>query len=132
MLTAANAQAGTLWIGSMTGAQENPPVAVPFTGTGFLVLNDAETSAVVTATHNIPAAMVANGHIHRAPVGVNGPVIFGFPSVAGAPAGVSPVGPLTWAIPTADVANLKAQGLYFNIHTQANPGGAIRGQIVRA
>ncbi len=131
-LMAADAQAGTLWMGTLTGAQENPPVAVPFTGTGFLVLNTAETSAVITVTHNVPAAIVVNGHVHRGVVGVNGPVIFGFPSSPGVPAGVSPVGPLTWAIPTAEVANLKAQGLYFNIHSQPNPGGVIRGQIVRA
>ena len=120
-LIAADAQAGTLWVGNLTGAQEVPPVATPFTGRGFLILNDAETSA----------AIVVNGHVHRGPVGVNGPVIFGFPSVAGAPAGVSPVGPLTWAIPTAEVVNLKAQGLYFNIHSQPNPGGVIRSQISR-
>jgi uncharacterized protein with beta-barrel porin domain len=131
ILMAGKAQAGTLWIGNLNQAQENPPTGVPYTGTGFLILNDAETSAVVTVTHNVPAAIVTDGHIHRAPIGVNGPVIFPFPRVNGV-AGVSPVGPLTWAIPSTEVVNLKAEGLYFNIHTQQNPGGAIRGQIVRA
>jgi uncharacterized protein YhjY with autotransporter beta-barrel domain len=124
-------QAGTLWMGSLSGASENPPVNVPYTGTGFIVLNDAETSGVVTVTHNVPPAIVVDGHIHRAPVGTNGPVIFPFPRVGG-PAGLSPVGPLTWAIPAGDVVSLKNGGLYFNIHTQQNPGGAIRGQIFRA
>jgi outer membrane autotransporter protein len=132
MLTAANAQAGTLWIAKINGGQENPSVAVPYTGTGFLVLNSDEKTAVVTATHDIPSDIVAAGHIHRGPVGANGPVVFGFPSVPGTAGGVSPVGPLTWTISTADVANLKAQGLYFNFHTRTNPGGAIRGQIVQA
>ncbi|MDB5454074.1 MAG: autotransporter outer rane beta-barrel protein, partial [Caulobacteraceae bacterium] len=125
ILMAAKAEAGTLWVANMNQAQEVPPTGVPYTGTGFLILNDAESSAVVTATHNIPAAIVTGGHIHRGPVGVNGPIILPFPNN-----GVSPVGPLTWAIPSAEVVNLKADGLYMNIHTQQFPAGAIRGQIV--
>jgi outer membrane autotransporter protein len=128
IMSSGAAQAGTLWMGNLNGAQENPPTGVPYTGTGFLILNDAETSAVVSVTHNVPTAIITDGHIHRAPAGVNGPVIFPFPRVNGL-AGISPVGPLTWAIPSAEVVNLKAERLYFNIHTQQNPGGSIRGQI---
>ena len=98
---------------------------MPFTGTGSVVLNDAETVAIVRATNNIPPPLSA-GHIHRAPAGVNGPVIFPFPDPVG-----NTVGPLTWNIPAADVVNLKNQGLYFNFHTPAFPVGAIRGQIQR-
>lgn len=119
------AQAGTLWIANMTSAKENPPNGAGFSGTGFIVLNDAETQASVTATHDIPANQLTGGHIHRGPVGVNGPIIFPFANPA------SPVGPLIWAIPTADVGNLKAGGLYMNFHTAAFPGGVIRDQFGR-
>ncbi len=68
------------------------------------------------------------GHIHRGPAGVNGPVIFGFTPVPPA----SPVGPLTWAIPAAELPLLNSAGLYFQFHTQLNPGGEIRGQAFRA
>lgn len=122
---AGGAQAGTLFIANLSGAQEVPPTAVPFTGRGTVILNDAETMATVRATNDIPPPLAA-GHIHRGPVGVNGPVIFPFPNPVG-----NTVGPLTWAIPAADVVNLKNQGLYFNFHTPAFPGGAIRGQILR-
>ncbi len=88
------------------------------------MLNDAETSATVNVVHNVNIPLTG-GHIHRAPAGVNGPIIFPFPSPA------SPIGPLVWAIPAADVANLKAAGLYVNIHTTVNPGGAIRDQLRR-
>ncbi len=120
------AQAGTLYISNLNAANENPPTAATFTGVGFLVLNDAETSATVTATHNINIALTG-GHIHRGTAAVNGPVIFPFVAPY-----TSPIGPLTWAIPTAEVANLKNLGLYMNLHTAVNPGGAIRGTLVRA
>jgi hypothetical protein len=119
------ANAGTLYLARLSGANENPPTTSTATGIGVLVLNDAETQATVTATHDI-SIPVTGGHIHRGVVSTNGPVIFPFPAPA------SPVGPLTWAIPAADVDNLKNLGLYMNFHTAVNPGGAIRGQLVRA
>ncbi|HVZ63628.1 MAG TPA: autotransporter domain-containing protein [Lacunisphaera sp.] len=118
-------RAGTLYLARLSGANENPPTGAPYTGTGVLILNDAETQATITATHNI-SIPVTGGHIHRGTATVNGPVIFPFP------APTSPVGPLTWNIPAADVDNLKNQGLYMNFHTAVNPGGAIRSTLVRA
>lgn len=125
-LATTGAQAGTLYISNLNQANENPPTGATFTGVGFLVLNDAENSAVVTATHNINIALTG-GHIHRGTATVNGPVIFPFVAPY-----LSPIGPLTWAIPAADVVNLKTLGLYMNLHTAVNPGGAIRGTLVRA
>ncbi len=131
VLLCAQAQAGTLYISIMNNAQEPAGTRPsPATGVGSLVLNDAATSATVRVTHNEAAVgttgPVTLGHIHRGPAGVNGPVIFPFPNPN------SPVGPLTWAIPAADVTNLQNGGLYTNIHTQQNPGGDIRGQLIRA
>ena len=86
MLLAGSANAGTLWIARLSQANENPPTGAPFTGTGFLILNDAETTATITATHNINIPLTG-GHIHRGTATVNGPIIFPFPNPA------SPVGP---------------------------------------
>lgn len=119
------AQAGTLYLSKFSGANEVPPTTSTATGVGVLILNNAENQATVTATHNI-AVPVTGGHIHRAPMGVNGPVILPFPAPS------SPVGPLLWSIPATELDNLKNQGLYFNFHTATNPGGVIRGQIYRA
>lgn len=125
LLLGAAAQAGTLYLSRLSAAEENPPTASTATGTGVLVLNNAETQSIVTATHTLGATATA-GHIHRAAVGVNGPVVFPFPTPA------SPVGPLTWIMSTSAVDSLKAGELYMNFHTAANPGGAIRGQLRRA
>lgn len=124
LLAVGNAQAGTLYIANLSPNNENPPVTNTFSGTGFLILNDAETTATITATHNINIAMTG-GHIHRGVATANGPIIFPFTSLT------SPVGPLVWAIPTAELTNLKNLGLYMNFHTTVNPGGAIRGQVTR-
>ncbi len=125
LAVSAASQAGTLYLARLSGANENPPTGAAYSGTGVLILNDAENQATITATHNI-SIPVTGGHIHRGTATVNGPVIFPFP------APTSPVGPLTWAIPTADVDNLKNGGLYMNFHTGVNPGGAIRSTLVRA
>lgn len=125
-LLGATTYAGTLYISRLSGANESPPTTSTDTGIGVLILNDAENQGTITATHTITVP-VTGGHIHRGAAGVNGPIIFPFP------APTSPVGPLTWsAIPAADVDNLKNGGLYMNFHTAASPGGAIRGQLVRA
>lgn len=123
--SAGAAEAGSLWIARMTPAREVPPNNTTFSGTSFIVLNNAENAASVTATHNVPANTLTGGHVHRGPPGVNGPIILGFANPA------SPIGPIPWAIPTAEVANLKAGNLYINIHTQTFPGGVIRDQYGR-
>jgi subtilase-type serine protease len=124
LLTASQAHAGTLWIANLSGANENPPTGAPYTGTGFFILNDAETIGTVYATHNI-SIPVTGGHIHRGTATVNGPIIFPFP------APTSPVGPLSQTMAAIDIAALKTQGLYMNFHTAVNPGGAIRGTLNR-
>ncbi len=125
-LMSASAQAGTLFLANLSAANEIPANPSTATGTGVLILNDAKTSAIVTGTHTVVPSTVVQGHIHRGTATVNGPVIFPFPSA------LSPIGPLTWAIPAADVINLENAGLYFNIHSVSRPGGEIRGQFIRA
>ena len=78
-------------------------------------------------------------HFHAAPPGMNGGVVFGLIApnhdtddlvidpVAGTLDGIwenTDVNPLS-----AQLATLKAGGLYLNVHTTEFPGGAIRGQV---
>jgi len=132
MATSGAVNAGTLFIGRLTSAQEVPPNTSTATGTGTIILNDAKTSATVNLTHNVPAATVTAGHLHSGATGVNGPVVFGFPTPTSVVnliwSSTAATQPLTPALVTA----LESNGIYFNIHSQSRPGGEIRGQALRA
>lgn len=65
-------------------------------------------------------------HIHNAPAGSNGPIVFGFSSGAW-----DLNGSATWNdLSQSHVDELFAGNLYINFHTTAFPGGEVRGQIV--
>ncbi|MCF8208638.1 MAG: CHRD domain-containing protein [Rhodoferax sp.] len=68
-------------------------------------------------------------HIHQAPSGRpsgNGPVIIGMTL---APGGGVATGPAGTVLTETQYTAYLAGELYFNVHTAANPGGEIRGQI---
>lgn len=111
----------------MSPAQEVPPPASAATGSGFLSLDPATRRFTARITVSGVAATAA--HIHEAAAGANGPVIF--------PLTETPAGSGVWVsaadatLTEAQVATLRAGGLYFNAHSAAFPGGEIRGQIGR-
>ena len=75
---------------------------------------------------NLSANVVA-AHVHVAPVGVNGPVVIPLTTTlttSGSTSGCTEIGD--------DLAKAIVQdpaAYYVNVHTSANPGGAIRGQL---
>jgi len=105
------------------GAQEVPPSGSPATGFGCFVLNPDNTLDYMVSYTGLTGAETA-AHIHGpAPVGANAGVVF--PFLVGTPK-IGTFGPLT-AAQVADLSN----GLYYvNIHSNVNPGGEIRGQIL--
>lgn len=116
---------------TLSGLNEVPPNSSPATGTVTGTFNTATREFNFTwSIQNLIGTPASPGaHIHRAPVGVNGPIIFGFNN----PGGSWPLnGSATWIVPVADVPNLLNAGLYVNFHTTTFPGGEVRGQIVPA
>jgi CHRD domain len=108
---------------SLSGSQENPPTASSASGTGRLVVHPVTRAASGGVTFTGMTATAA--HIHIGATGTNGPVIV---PLTAAGAGVFNL-PAT-AVLTADQFRAYKQGeLYFNVHSAANPGGEIRGQI---
>lgn len=111
---------------TLSGDQEVPPVVTGATGIAASTVDRA--TGTVTLHLNATGAVDATAsHIHRASSGVNGPVLIpleqdlldvGHWSVSGG------------QLDLAGLANYRAGGLYVNLHTPANPGGEIRGQIL--
>lgn len=86
---------------------------------------------------------VTNLHIHAAPAGLNGGVVFGLIGPNHDLNGDLVINPVAGTIFSAwdlnegngttlaaQLTNLFNEGLYFNVHTNNAPGGEIRGQIV--
>ena len=111
---------------SLSGANEPTPVTTAAFGVAVLALNPV--------TKQIDGFIKTSGivgtlaHIHEGAAGVNGPVAV--PLTETAP------GSGIWAVPAgstltdAQIALFNAGELYYNVHSAANPGGEIRGQIV--
>lgn len=114
---------------SLAGAQESPPVTSTATGRGAVVVNPTTKGITGGMTFSGLAPSAGGHHIHQAPSGSpnqNGPVIIGLVLAPGATTATVPAGTI---LTDAQYAALLAGELYFNVHTAANPGGEIRGQI---
>lgn len=112
---------GARFVFELTGDQETPPVTTSASGSCTAVLNEAQTQLAVECTHTVTNPTGA--HIHRAPPGTAGPIVFPFSN---------PTSPIneTWNLTPQDVQDLLAGNLYVNVHSSAHPGGEIRGQIL--
>ncbi|MGH2543745.1 MAG: CHRD domain-containing protein, partial [Ardenticatenaceae bacterium] len=112
---------------NLSGANEVPPVDTPASGRAVLALDgDATTLAYRVSVSDIVSITAA--HIHLAPEGVNGDVIFTLYDGTGF---FDPEHPISGTITLTDsqLFDLMADDYYVNVHTEANPGGEIRDQI---
>ena len=136
----------------MSAANEVPPITnaeANARGTATITFNvprdnagnptGGGTAVFAAQLSNFPAGSVArNAHIHPGATGVNGNVLVD--------TGLSPASPVTIAGDGTGSFNLTQSnltqdqatrivadpaGFYFNVHTNLNTGGAVRGQLVR-
>lgn len=107
----------------LTGANEVQAVVSTGTGTGTATLNTS--TRVLSGSVQLTNLTATFAHIHQGASGTNGSVIVT----------LTDQGNGTWAVPASTVlteaqaAAFTTNGLYFNVHTLANPNGEIRGQI---
>jgi hypothetical protein len=135
------------FISPLSGGEENPAVDTNARGVAIYKLsNDGTALQYKLIVANIED--VTQAHIHCGGPGVNGPVVaflFGFDPAGVTINGVLAEGTITAAnvIPRPDsaacpggvanfdelLAKIRSGDAYTNVHTIANPGGEIRGQI---
>jgi len=119
---------------TMNGAGENPAKNVPGVGTATIV----KSGGTYTFTINFSGMTgpLTGAHIHGpAAAGANANVIVPF-STAGAGTSGTLTGTFT-STNTAAISNdsldvlMRTGNAYVNLHTTANPGGEIRGQLLQ-
>jgi hypothetical protein len=111
----------------LTAQAEVPPNASAGSGDGTFTLNTATKQLSWDVKYSGLTGPAAAAHIHGpAAAGTNAAVVVPFTGVPSAPAGeITGSATLT----DAQIADLQAGKWYANIHTAANKGGEIRGQI---
>lgn len=114
--------AGVHFTVSLDGGEENPPIATAGTATSSLTLT-GEGLAFRISADGLSGA-ITTAHIHRGAIGVNGPVQVDLTTFF---TGSNAVGAVT--LSPALRRDLIAGNLYLNLHTAANSGGEVRGQI---
>lgn len=115
------------FIASLNAANERPNTnSSTGTGSSTLIFNNDTKIFTVSTTYSGLTGSASASHIHKGDVTIAGPVIFGFSNVT-----VSPITFTSIALDATQEADLKAGLWYVNIHTATNPGGEIRGQLIK-
>lgn len=129
---------------NLDGSQETPPNGSLAAGSAQVTIDDVlDTISFAAVALNLQGSPVA-AHIHVAPAGVAGPVVFDLAANLDAFGPVT-IGPIVLANSVAFGGEGKAlpAGLgalinaapweyYLNLHTDLFPGGEIRGQLAAA
>jgi len=120
--------------GELSGANEVPAVNTNTTGE-FVVNYDVDQRRLDFAVTIIPTmttpVTVTMAHIHRAPAGVNGGIVYNLDLQTELPVFVTDTFTLRGSVTLTgtEVISLLTKGFYINVHTSAHGGGEVRGQI---
>lgn len=142
VLMGAGGGSGRNFQADLSGSQEVPPVVTDTSGKANFHADRGETEIRfrLSIKNGDGVLGVAGAHIHCAPSGANGAVVA---FLAGAvPGGIDGKVDVRATLTEANIVNdacgatipelldaMQAGGTYVNVHSLANPGGVVRGQI---
>lgn len=116
---------GNVRVALLNGDQEVGPGDDDGIGIAVLRIKAAEGKICYLLAVAKLDGTVAAAHIHKAPAGVNGPIVVGLtPPTDGVVLTCTTADPML----VADIA-ANSKNYYVNVHTSVFPGGAIRGQL---
>ena len=111
---------------TLDGKSENPPNTSAATGTADIDYDAATKKLTWKLTYSGLSGPATAGHFHGpAEPGKNAGVAVAIPNATTSPAEGSAT------LTDAQAADLLAGKYYVNVHTAANPGGEIRGQVMK-
>jgi hypothetical protein len=109
---------------TMSSASEVPPKTSAGTGDALATLDTTTKMLTYTVTFQNLTGPATAAHFH-------GPAAAGANAGVVVPLGNNPTSPIHGSakLTDAQIADLRAGKWYVNVHTAANPGGEIRGQV---
>jgi hypothetical protein len=111
---------------TLDGAAEVPPVTTAGKGTADIDFDPATKKLSWKVTYSGLSGPATAAHFHGpGEPGKNAGVAVAIPNAGTSPAEGSAT------LTDAQAADLAAGKYYVNVHTQANPGGEIRGQVTK-
>jgi len=110
---------------TLDGKAEVPPNASAGKGTADIDYDAATKKLSWKVTYSGLSGPATAAHFHAAEAGKNGGVAVAIPNATSSPVEGSAT------LTDAQAADLMAGKYYVNVHTAANPGGEIRGQVTK-
>jgi CHRD domain len=112
---------------TMSGKSEVPATTSTGSGDVQATLDTATKKLDYTMTYSGLSGPATAAHFH-------GPAEAGANAGVAVPIGSNPASPTKGSVTLTDaqISDLEAGKWYANVHTQANPGGEIRGQMTKA
>ncbi len=121
----ANKDGSILLTARLSSANEVPAVATKGKGLVTIVLEE-DKSMTINGVFDSLSGPVTGCHFHKAAFGVNGSVVLNLLTYV---KGNRIYGKIPAATAKPLIADMMADNIYFNVHTTANSGGEIRGQV---
>lgn len=109
----------------LNGANEVPPVSASGLGVASFLLNSTMDSLCISVSTTGLTGPITGMHIHEGAAGTTGGVVIDLSTDVSGNRATANI-----AITSMDLQKMLKGMYYLNVHTSANPGGEIRGQVV--